>query len=516
MYIQNDSKRIAKNTLLLYGRMALMMLVALYTSRVILQALGVMDYGIYNVVGGVVAMVGFLNGSLGGATSRFITFELGLGEKGDTRHIFRCAVSVHYLLAVFVFLIAETVGLWFVWKELVIPASRLTAALWVYQCSVLTVVVTIISSPYNALIIAHERMSAFAYISILEAILKLGIVFLLMAVNTDRLILYATLLLVIQVGIRFVYSSYCSRHFSESSARWLWDKQKSKEIFAYAGWTLNGNLAVMGYTQGLNILLNLFFGPAVNAARGISVQIQSAVSQFCANFFTALQPQVTKSYAQGDFYYMHRLIVYGSKYGFFLILLVAVPILVNTEYILHLWLGQVPAHTVAFTRLMLIASMNYALSNPTIMGIHATGDLKKFQLIEGSLLLTVVPIAYVFLKWGHVHPKTVFVIYLLIETFTQFIRVWIVYPRIQMPIRIYFTHILLPLIKVCILLFLGGYFLYRYLPTYTFPQLLGNVAICILLTLLCEYSIGLYRNERRVVLAKFTALLQKISKIKSK
>lgn len=515
MHTSGDSKRIAKNTLLLYGRMALTMLVALFTSRVILQALGVTDFGIYNVVGGVVAMMGFLNGSLGGATSRFITYELGLGDRGDARHVFRCAVSIHYLLAALVLVIAETAGLWFVLEKLVIPDSRMTAALWVYQCSVLTVVVTIISSPYNALIIAHERMSAFAYISIIEVFLKLGIVYLLMAVDADRLILYASLLLVVQVSIRFIYSGYCSRHFPETSSRWLWDKRKSREIFSYAGWTLNGNLAVMGFTQGLNILLNLFFGPAVNAARGISVQVQSAVNQFCTNFFTAIRPQVTKSYAQGELSYMHRLIVYGSKYGFFLILLVAVPILVNTEYILHLWLGQLPAHTAAFTRLMLIACMNYALSNPTLMGIHATGDLKKFQLIEGTLLLTVVPVAYAFLKWGHVQPETVFVIYLLIETFTQFVRVWIVYPRIQMPRRLYLSRILFPLAKVCLPLAACAYALYLYLPVQTFPELLVNVTVCLLVTLLFEYTLGLGGNERRLVHEKLKAALHKISKHKS-
>lgn len=514
MHTSGDSKRIAKNTLLLYGRMALTMLVALFTSRVVLQALGVTDFGIYNVVGGVVAMVGFLNGSLGGATSRFITYELGLGGRGNVRHIFRCAVSIHYLLAALVLVVAETVGLWFVLEKLVIPDGRMTAALWAYQCSVLTVVVTIISSPYNALIIAHERMSAFAYISILEVFLKLGIVYLLMAVGIDRLILYATLLLVVQVSIRFIYSGYCSRHFPETSGRWLWDRRKSREIFGYAGWTLNGHLAVMGYTQGINILLNLFFGPAVNAARGISVQVQSAVSQFCTNFFTAVRPQVTKSYAQGELSYMHSLIIYGSKYGFFLILLVAVPILVNTEYILHLWLGQVPAHTVAFTRLMIVASMNYALSNPTLMGIHATGDIKKFQIIEGTLLLTVVPVAYVFLKWGHVRPETVFVIYLIIETITQLVRVWIVYPRIRMPRRLYLSRILLPLAKVCLPLGLCAYGAYLYLPAQTFPALLANAAACILVTLLLEYTLGLNGRERHFVHEKLRAALHKISRHK--
>ena len=510
MHTSGDSKRIAKNTLLLYGRMALIILISLYTSRVILQTLGVTDYGIYNVVGGVVVMVGFISGSLDGATSRYITFELGLKEKGNPLHIFRCAITIHYILAAIVLLVAETVGLWFVIEKLVIPPTRLTAALWVYQCSILTVVISIISSPYNALIIAHEKMGVFAYISIMEAALKLAIVYLLLAVNIDRLILYAVLLLAVQVGIRFIYSTYCNRSFPEASGRWLWDKRKSREIFNYAGWTLNGSLAVMGYTQGLNILLNLFFGPAVNAARGISAQVQSAVSIFCSNFLTAVRPQVTKSYAQGDLDYMHRLIIYGSKYGFFLILLTAVPILININYILHLWLGEVPAHTATFTSIMILVGMNNALRTPTLMGIHATGDIKKFQIIESSLLLTVVPVAYAFLKWGHVSPETVFFIYLIIEIITQFARVWVVYPRINMPKRAYLTKILLPLSKVCIPLLAFGYIVYTYKPTQSFVELLINIPACILFTLLCEYTLGMGKKERELANSKIKAVIQKM------
>lgn len=509
MHTSGDSKRIAKNTLLLYGRMAFLMLIALYTSRIVLQTLGVTDYGLYNVVGGVVTSLSFVSASLGGATSRFITYEIGLEEKGNPQYIFRCSVSIHYVLALIIFLVAETIGLWFVIEKLVIPPDRLTAAFWVYQCSVLTVIISIISSPYNALIIAHERMGAFAYISIIEAIFKLIIVFALLIAPIDRLILYACLLLTVQVTIRFIYTIYCNRHFSESNGRWLWDKQKSKEIFMYSAWTLNGNLAIIGYTQGLNILLNLFFGPAVNAARAISVQVQAVAYQFFNNFLTAVRPQVTKSYAQNDLPYMHKLIIFSSKYGAFLFLLIAVPLLTDTSYILSLWLGNVPSHTVAFTQLMLLTCMNSVLKMPTLMGIHATGDIKKFQIVEGTLLLTVVPIAYVFLKWGHVQPETVFVIYLFVETITQFVRVWIVFPKIKMKKQQYFTQILLPLIYTGLPLLAFGYCISHASAATNIATLLRNSICSILFTLICIYCFGMRKIERQYLITKAKVFLSR-------
>ena len=329
--INQNNKRIAKNSLLLYARMLLVMAVTLYTSRVVLRALGVEDYGIYNVVGGVVAMLGFLNGSLTAATSRFLTFELGKGDDGDLNRVFRCSVTVHYLLAVLILLFAETAGLWFVLEKLVIPAERLNAALWAYQCSVFTILVSIVSTPYNALIVAHERMEAFAYISVAEVLLKLGVAFAIIQPVGDKLIVYALLLAFAQFLVRLLYTVYCSRYFPGIRSRLLWDKEISSKIFSFAGWAMNGNLAVMGYTQGLNILLNLFFGPSVNAARGIAVQVQSAVSQFFNNFFIAVIPQIVKSYAQNDLESMHKLIIGSSKYAFFLALLLVVPLMVTTE-----------------------------------------------------------------------------------------------------------------------------------------------------------------------------------------
>ena len=514
MSVGGSSSRIAKNSLLLYARMLLVMAVTLYTSRIVLRALGVEDYGIYNVVGGVVAMLGFLNGSLTAATSRFLTFELGKGEDDDLNRVFRCSVTVHYLLAALILLLAESVGLWFVLNKLVIPAERLDAALWAYQCSVFTILVSIVSTPYNALIVAHERMEAFAYISVAEVLLKLGVAFAIMQPVGDKLIVYALLLALIQFLVRLLYTVYCSRHFPDVHSRLLWDKEISGKIFSFAGWTMNGNLAVMGYTQGLNILLNLFFGPSVNAARGIAVQVQSAVSQFFNNFLMAVRPQIVKSYAQGDLEYMHKLVIGSSKYAFFLVLLLVVPLMVNMEYVLQLWLGQVPEHSVAFTRLMLLICINYTLSQPTIIGIHATGRIKKFQIIEGTLLLTTVPVAYLFLKFGRISSEMVFVVYWIIEVITQFVRVWIVYPAIRLARRKYLTEILLPIFKVAVPLAAIMWCLWNPLRAGSLTGLIVTSLIALLITGLIEFCVGLSIKERSFVFEKgkkgFLWLQQKI------
>lgn len=325
--ISENNKRIAKNTLLLYVRMLFMMLVSLYTSRVVLNTLGVVDFGIYNVVGGVIAMLGFLTGSLGAASSRYITYDLGIGDMAIMKRTLGNIKSIHYILAGVILLIGETVGLWFVVTKLQIPAERATAAFWVYQFSILSSMLAVISVPYNATIIAHEKMSAFAYISIVDAVLKLLIVYLLVVIPYDKLIIYAVLLFVIQSFDQIVYIVYCSKHFEETRSRCCYDKKKFKEIFAFAGWTMNGNLAVMGYTQGLNILLNMFFGPAVNAARGIAVQVQSVCQMFCVNFQMALNPQLTKSYAKGDITSMHSLLIKSSKFSFYILYVIAVPLM---------------------------------------------------------------------------------------------------------------------------------------------------------------------------------------------
>lgn len=495
-----NNKRIAKNTLVLYARMMLIMAVTLYTSRIILKVLGIEDFGIYNVVGGIVTILGFLNSSLSGATSRFITFEIGKGKAGDVNRIFRCAVSAHYLFSLLILLLGETIGLWFVLEKMVIPQERMFAALWVYQCSIFTILITIITSPYNALIIAYERMNIFAYISVFESIAKLLIVFFLANIKSyDKLILYAILLLLIQLIIRLFYSIYCLKYFLGINASYLWDKKMFKEIFVYTGWTLNGYLAVIGYTQGLNILLNLFFGPIVNAARGIAVNVESAVNQFFSNFQMAVRPQIIKSYAQGDLKYMHKLILSSSKYSFYLMLLISVPIIIYTDYILYLWLGQVPEHSVIFVRLILLICMNATLKNPTLIAIHATGNIKKFQLIESTLLLTIVPIAYIFLSYTNMPPESVFIVYLVIEIITQFVRVWIVYPCVNLSRKLYLKEVLFPIFQVLILLSIIIYFLMRNNIIDSFFMFCGNVLLCIVSTAVIIYFIGLKKQERNYI-----------------
>lgn len=504
-----NNKRIAKNTLLLYVRMLFMMLVSLYTSRVVLNTLGVVDFGIYNVVGGVIAMLGFLTGSLGAASSRYITYDLGKGDVVIMKRTFGNIKSIHYILAGVILLIGETVGLWFVVTKLQIPAERATAAFWVYQFSILSSMMAVISVPYNATIIAHEKMSAFAYISIVDAVLKLLIVYLLVVVPYDKLIIYAVLLFVIQLFDQIVYIIYCSKHFDETHSRCCYDKKLFKEIFAFAGWTMNGNLAVMGYTQGLNILLNMFFGPVVNAARGIAVQVQGVCQQFCVNFQMALNPQLTKSYAKGDIISMHSLLIKSSKFSFYILYIIAVPLMFEANMVLKLWLGIVPEHTVSFLRLILVVGLLYTLSNPIIVSVHATGKLKKFQIIEGTMLLMIVPIAYLLLKVFGIAPEIVFVVHIIVEICTQYARVRIVLPMIQMKLRIYLREVILPIIMVVIISPIFPYLLYKNIDQ-SIASIFAICSLCVVCISTTVFYVGCKKSEQDFLTSKVLNIYKKL------
>lgn len=503
-----NNKRIAKNTLLLYVRMLFMMLVSLYTSRVVLNTLGVVDFGIYNVVGGVIAMLGFLTGSLGAASSRYITYDLGKGDMTIMKRTFGNIKSIHYILAGVILLIGETVGLWFVVTKLQIPTERATAALWVYQFSILSSMMAVISVPYNATIIAHEKMSAFAYISIVDAVLKLLIVYLLVVVPYDKLIIYAVLLFVIQTFDQIVYIIYCSKHFEETHSRCCYDKKLFKEIFAFAGWTMNGNLAVMGYTQGLNILLNMFFGPAVNAARGIAVQVQNVCMQFCGNFQMALNPQLTKSYAKGDISSMHSLLIKSSKFSFYILFLIVVPLIFEAPLVLKLWLGSVPDHTVVFLRLIVIIGLLYTLSNPIKVSVHATGNLKKFQIFEGSMLLLIVPIAYVLLKFCGIEPEYVFVVHMVVELCTQYVRLKIVLPMIHMNLKDYFQCVMQPIVMVMIVAPILPYLIYRNMEI-GYVSFFLICSTCVVCSSAVIYSLGCTKSERMFIKEKLVGIFEK-------
>lgn len=494
--ISSNNKRIAKNTMLLYVRMLFLLIINLYTSRIVLQKLGVIDFGIYDVVGGIIAMLGFMNSSLSAASSRFITYDIGAGNMEDLKSTFGNILSIHFIMAVFILVIGETIGLWFLRTQLQIPVDRQFAAFWVFQFSILTSIINIISVPYNALIIGHERMSAFAYISIVEATLKLFAVFMLAVSDFDKLILYSLLLFLVQVVVRFVYGFYSNKHFEEAHTKLRYDKKRFKEIFSFAGWTMNGNLAVIGYTQGLNVLLNMFFGPAVNAARGLAVQVQNACSQFCSNFQMALNPQLTKSYAKGDLEDMHKLLKLSSKFSFFILLFIAMPIMFEAEFVLKIWLKDVPEHTANFLRLVLVPGLLYTLANPIIMSVHATGKLKKFQIVEGSLLLMIVPIAYFFLKLFDIEPEWVFVVHIVVELFTQYARLRIVLPMIKMDLSDYIKGVIYPVLIVSVLTSVIPYFVDGYIRTEWGNFIMVCVA-CTISNIFIMYLLGCSKGEKQ-------------------
>lgn len=496
----SNNKRIAKNTLYLYFRMIFILGVGLYTSRVVLNTLGVIDFGIYNVVGGVVTMLLFLNTAMSTGTQRFITYELGRGDIIALKNVFSASVIIHVLVAITIFIIAETIGLWFVYNKMVIPDDRLTAALWVYQCSVLTTMVAVVSVPYNALIIAEERMSAFAYISILEVVLKLIIVYFLLVVNSDKLVTYAVLLLIVQVGIRFCYSIYCQKHFPESKFIFIRDKKLFKKMSTFSLWSLNGCLALACASQGIGILLNLFYGPAINAAQGIASQVQTRVYSFCTNFQLAAHPQIIKLYASNNLDELHKLIITSSKFSFYLMLILSVPLMVNISPILRLWLGVVPSYTAEFVVVMLFASMIRTLAFAITTSIHATGNIKRYQLWEGSILLMVLPIAYIVLLYFDRNPVYVVVVYLIVEIIAQIARVWIVLPVISFGYSKYLSKVLLPIMYVCSFLFI----MYTNLNAFITNDGIIDIVIRIFLsmTIICIsiYLLGLDSYEKRIVI----------------
>lgn len=499
--IQSNNKRIAKNTILLYFRMVFLMVVQLYTSRVVLNTLGVDDYGIYNVVGGVVAMFSFLNAAMTASTQRYITFELGKGNVKRLKEVFTTSVSIHLLISIIIVLLGETIGLWFLNEKLVIPGDRTTAAFVVYQASIFTTVVAIMSYPYNADIIAHEKMSVFAYLSILEAVLKLAVVYILVIFSFDKLELYAYLIAAVQLFICVGYIFYCRRYFIETQVFRFFDKILFKEMLSFAGWNLWGNLAAILMGQGLNILLNMFFGPAINAARAVSVQVQNAIYQFSTNFQMALNPQITKTYATGQLDEMHKLVFRSSKFTFFLLYIICLPVFVEAPAILELWLKTVPNYTVVFLRIMILIMLVDATANPLMVSASATGKVKKYQSVIGGILLLVLPCSYLALKLGG-KPWAVFIVYFVITCAAYIARLVIVRPLIKISIK---TFIKIVIIK-CLIIVLISSFIPIFIRILFTPSLFSSfvvVSLSIILASITCYKIGMDKHEQEVVFSKF-------------
>lgn len=493
-----NNKRIAKNTLMLYFRMLLTMLVSLYTVRVVLNTLGVVDYGIYNVVGGVVIIFSFLSNTMASASQRFFAFDLGRNDMLQLKRTFSLTVLIYVIISAVVLLLAETIGLWFLNTQMVIPADRLEAANWVYQFSIISFLVTIMFIPYNAVILARENMTFYAYVSIIGVILKLVIVYLLLVFSMDKLKLYSVLMFATTCIISFIYFTICIRKYEESRFKFYWDKGLFFTLIGYSGWNLFGTIAGLLKSQGINILLNMFFGPVVNAARGIAYQVNAAVNQFVINFHTAARPQITKYYAAGEKEQMMSLVFKSSKYSYYLLFILSMPVLLETNYLLTLWLKNLPEYVVLFTRLVIITALIDTLSYPLITAALATGEIKRYQLIVGGVQLMSLPISFCFLKLGFA-PQITMVVAIFISTVSLFLRVYMLESMVGFSIRDYFRKVLLIISAVSVIAYV--------IPLYLTYQL-GNGSLRffivgsggIIASLAAIYFVGLSANERKFVI----------------
>ena len=494
------SKNIAKNTVFLYFRMLLVMGVSLYASRIVLQELGVSDFGIYSVVGGFIALFSFLNTAMSAATQRYLTFALGKNDRTAVQKAFSATLSIHFGIAILILILAETLGLWYINNKLVFPEERLIAVNVVYQFSIAASLLSIIQVPYNSLLIAHERMSIYAYVGIAEAILKLLIVFMLVYFGADKLITYAILTFIVALGIRLYYQWYCRRNFSESKYYFQWDKAYYKELIVYSGWNLFGNLAVVVKGQGSNLLLNFFYGTTVNAAYGIMGTVNGAVSSFISNFQVATNPQIIKSYASGDHKAVENLMNQATKFTYYLSFLLIAPILLNTEFILKLWLINPPVHAADFTRIILLCSLVDVLSKSIMTGITATGKIKTYHVVIGSFNLLIIPISYIMYKTGYINnPSSIIYIWLCFSILSFFIRLWFVQNLMEYNIKLFFTKVLLPVISITLFGACLGLSIQYLLPKINLQVFVTETIALILILLITIFMFGMSSSERKMV-----------------
>lgn len=495
-----NNRRIARNTVFLYIRMILILLVTLYTSRVVLSVLGVEDYGIYSVVGGVVAMFAFLNNSMATATQRFLTYELGRGDSERLRNVFSAAVHIHLIIGIAIVLLAETAGLWLLNDKLVISPERMSAARWVYHFSVVTFFINVIQIPYNALIIAHEKMSVYAYVSIAEAAIKLVFVFLLTVIPCDKLVLYAFFMLIIQASVRIFYQLWCRSRYDECRVSAVRDRRLYSELAGFAGWNIFGSLAWVLKDQGINIILNLFFGPAVNAAKGVASQVSVSVNGFVSNFQTALNPQIVKNYAMGERREMEKLVFRGLKFSFFLLFFIALPLMLNLEPVLGVWLKEVPEHSAAFILLIMVDTLAGTLSgSPLMTSIAATGKIRNYQIIVSLIIMLGLPVSYIMLRQG-MQPEIVYVVTIVFTMIAGAARFMFARAQIGFSLRAYMVKVLVRV--ACVLLLSLPLPLYFRLAVFKEDSIATFLALCGISVICVGASVwvaGLEKDERKAL-----------------
>lgn len=503
--VSADNKRIAKNTLMLYIRMLLIMAVTLYTSRVILEVLGIEDFGIYNVTGGIATSFVFFSSSLSNATQRYLNFELGKKNLSGATNIFNISILIYVIIALLVVVVAIFIGSWLLNDVLVIPKSRLEAAYWVFYTMVLVLVITLVGSVFDSVLIARENMSVYAYVSVFEAIAKLLIVFVLAHADFDKLKLYAVLLLIVCIVIKSITAFICIMKYPECSFRYYWNKKLLHQMFAFIGWNGISTAIWMINEQGLNVLLNIFFGPVVNAARGIAMQVNSAVNNFSSSFYTAVRPQIVKSYASNDLTHFTRLILDSSRYSFFLIWMICLPILLRVEYILDLWLKNVPEYASQFVCLILLYSCVNVLTYPVWSGIQAVGKLKCFILVGSVVYLTAFPISYIFLKLGF-GPAVIFQVLIVVRAIYHFVVMGILMRYVSFSYSRYAIEVLYPILKVCVLSVVIMYLLNQCF-SQNFLSLVFVCAISLIVTVSIVCILGLTKREKYFIYEKVKSMI---------
>ena len=504
---QVDNRRIAKNTLMLYGRTLLVMIISLFTSRITLQALGVDNYGINSAVGGVIAMFSVVSGSLSRSISRFITFELGKDNIEKLKRIFSTSMNIQLAMGGVILLLGETIGVWFLNTQMNIPDTRMTAANWVLQCAIWSFFIGLTQTPYNACIVGHEKMSVFAYFSLADTFLKLIIVYLLYISPFDKLITLSVLGFVVSLLMRIAQRIYCAKKFEECHYQFILDKGLLKEMTGFAGWSFLTNTAWIFNTQGINILINIFFGVAFNAARGIAASLEGIVKRFYGDFMTAMNPQITKSYAAGELDEMNKLICRGTRFSYYLMFILSLPFMYEAYYVLYLWLGQVPDYTVLFFRLSMIASLITLVGQTGVTACMATGRIKWYTIIITSVGFLVFPATWIAYKVG-LPVEWSYYSYIIIYALLDFIRLLIMRHLWGFPLKMFINDALFPISLVTISSLFIPSLLYYHL-----EQSVGNAIIIMIVALLsgsiAVATIGLKKSERNLLLAKTKVVINK-------
>lgn len=493
----NRGQRIARNTLMLYVRMLFMLFLGLFTSRIVLSALGESDYGIYNVVGGVVAMFTIISGALNSAVSRFITFEMGKAEGGQLGKVYSTAVTIQIILALIVVVLAEPFGLWFIDNKMTIDPVRIPAARTVLHFSLLSFVFNLMSVPQMASITAHEKMSAYAYIGIMDGCLRFAVALAISNSGSDRLVEYAFLMLLSVLAVRVAYLIYCRRHFPECRYVPVFDRPLMKEMFSFAGWNFIGVTAGVLRDHGGNILINIFSGPSVNAARAVAVQLNGVVQGFVTNFMTAVNPQITKSYASGEHDYLQSLVMKSSRLSYYLLVVLVIPVIFNAEFLLELWLEDVPERSVVFVVLFLILSLSECISNPLMTAAQATGRIREYQIVVGGLIMFNLPVSYLLMKAG-APPEITVAVAIGISQICLMARLVMLRKLIGFPVRRYLSKVYANILAVTFVSVIPLLVVRELMPDSAAWSVM-NIAVCFAVAFLSVLLVGCRKEERYMI-----------------